>query len=364
MILSKEDMDFVHGFVKRAYDSGANEDQAAMMLSIAYPQWKMRTEGADALSELKKSASGFTNSLRSLGGSLKGVFTHGAGTAIEGAKSLKNTAMSHPKTSIGLAGGGALAAGGVGLARYNKMNPDTEIKLQSTGFAGGSPNSPAAGGSSGATGDGTFGASQYSPHGAAIQSQLDEYGNAGAVNGMEPGTVAPAATNTGGTQWDRAFKSGAGEIAAHREKMKALQSRLDQLPNSQLDPIQRERQTQDLNSQISAENMQISQGQKSLGQQDTTLQAQESAYDQGRATNQAEVAKQLSEAQENASRWAARQAQARQASGWLPKAYYGARNWLTGDTQSYGDRESERLQSLRSAQDKINAQPQNYYHNQ
>lgn len=367
MIFSNQDMDFVHGFVKQAYDLGASEQEASVMLSIAYPRWKASTVDKEVVESVVKAA-GFAQSVKGLGKSLGGVFQHGAGSLYHGVKAPAMAAAgaikNNPRAALGAAAAGGVAYAGKGV--YDWMHRKDNF-YDPAGFAGGAGGPGGSGGATGGGGNGSYDHSYYSPHGAYIQSKLNGDDAAGAT--YTPDGAAPAPTNTdpraaanGGSQWDREFKAGHTDIKAHQDKAKALQEQVNNLQHSNLDPVQQQREQARLQSEIASANAAASKRQAELGKVDDTLQAQQGTYDQARANNQAIVARRMAQTQEQATNWARAQEDARKATWFLPKAYYGAKNWVTGNSPSDGDEISGDIQSLRSARNRFDTQQPNYYH--
>jgi hypothetical protein len=370
MTLNREDLDFIDGFVKCAYAMGATEEQASVMLQVGYDQWKTMTDGERSLNELKKLA--FAQAARTAGRGLLNLTKGTAGMIGHGLKNVVGkplgAAIRNPLRTAAVAGTGALGYGAYkGIDTWKHRNDNV---LDARGFAPGTDLPGVSNSQYSDSGDGSYAASRYSPHGAALQSKLDNFESAGAVSGMSngsnrvpttPGTALP--TKPSGTRWDQTFQDTRAQAKQYQDRATQIQNQITNLPNSGLDPIAQERQMADLTSQLSSAQMQADSLLSGLGAKDQSFQAQEAQYDQARTTNQAHLAKQIAMANDQARIWAARQAQARTASGFIPKALYGARNWLTGDTQEQGDNVSQRLAAMRAAQEKLNAQPENYYHN-
>lgn len=366
MIFDREDLDFIEGFVKKAYETGADENLTAALLAVAYPQWKMRTTGREAEDLIIKQAGPV---LKNLGVAAKGLgsFFGGTGKALgHGAANtytgLKGVAK---RPSAWIAGGRAL--GGYGAykgvdAIRERMN--RSINMDAFGPAGSGEGS---GNYQGASGDGSIPYSSYSPHGAHLMSRLNaadaDYASEPDPSIAPPNTPAahPAA---GATQWDREARSGLDSIRSSRNRMKSLQDQLAGVQaNGGLNQVERYQQTANINRQIASEKANMSMIENNLSRVQEQLREKEAIRQQAIPTAKAKVADRLNALNSDAEQWAKRQQQAADASWWGPRAFYKTRNWLTGDTEEYGNQLNQKLQGAQNLKQRLNSLPEHYYFN-
>lgn len=352
MILDREDLDFVEGFVKQAYQMGADEETASQLLAVAFPQWKMASSQADE--GMVKVAGPFTKHLGSAFRHGGKAFTAGMGNMWRGGKSVAKNPYAW----------GAGALGGGGWWGYNKLQQVADNKANLIDMRGFAPVDTAGGGGASGGSSGSYGASDYSPHGSLLQSRLSDDDGAGAAVVTGGGSSAVPSGGARESLWDKKFREMQPGLTSARKRIDEVQAQLDNLAGQKsMTPVEMHQERVRLGGELSSAKKNYETLQNNRARIDESLQAQQQKLNQYAPTAQAKVNASLSRAMNQAETWAQRQQQAREASWFGPRWYYNARNFITGDTDEYGNKVNQNIHSLRAAQERLNSQNPNYYHN-